>query len=182
LQSEAQGNEQAGVATQLNLIAQMRQVSRPILQQIMARMPCGHIKLHQNNGRLHFIYQGGQSYPFLADISHQAQGRWKRTNGGWTAALGLSPARDSLIATIPQILALLHLKHSYLINIQSGPWFHFPEALPLVDPKLRSKKEVRRGVKLLACPNGGRHNGDPITVVVLFPSESAWAKEPILWA
>jgi hypothetical protein len=82
------------------------------------------------------------------------------------------------------MLAFLHIRHRLADDIPSTPVFSFEK--PLIrqasDENEDLPREIRKGVKLLGAPNGFSHVGDDVTIAVLFPRDSAWAKEPFFWA
>jgi hypothetical protein len=120
---------------------------------------------------------------------------WTEIGGGWRRALHIilnddrggdtdseSAPREGLIATVPQMLALLHLRYRLVDSVPSAPVFSFA-------PPLRSGKAgpgpsgyVRRGIKLLGPPSGAPHVGNEGTIAVLFSRESRWVREQLFWA
>ncbi|KAM7185979.1 hypothetical protein V8F20_011570 [Naviculisporaceae sp. PSN 640] len=85
---------------------------------------------------------------------------------------------EGLIATIPQMLALLHLRYRAVDTISSTSVFTFSQ--PLRCDAMSAY--VRRGVRLLGPPVGATHVGSTGTVAVLFSKESQWVREQLFWA
>ncbi|KAK4038458.1 hypothetical protein C8A01DRAFT_37583 [Parachaetomium inaequale] len=129
--------------------------------------------------------------------AEEGKEEWTDIGGGWRRALHiilnddhdgdseleLSTPREGLIATVPQMLALLHLRYRLVDAVPSAPIFSFA-------PPLRCGKAgaadpsgyVRRGIKLLGPPSGAPHVGNAGTIAVLFSRESRWVREQLFWA
>jgi hypothetical protein len=85
------------------------------------------------------------------------------------------------------MIALLNLKGSFLHNFKSSPVQFFHEALESIPhsndkDQLHPGWKIARGVKMLNTPGRHGHFGSKATVVVIFPEDSSWASEEILWA
>ncbi|KAK4113426.1 hypothetical protein N656DRAFT_797300 [Canariomyces notabilis] len=114
---------------------------------------------------------------------------WTSIGRGWRKALhitlhddldcDLSP-REGLVATVPQMLALLHLSCRAVDFVPSTPIFSFEPPLSGKVDGLASK--IRRGIKLLGPPSGAPHVGNSVTIAVLFSRESRWVTEQLFWA
>jgi hypothetical protein len=150
------------------------------------------IELVRKQHKTRLIRAGHQSAPLLAQVeTHVPQApdvKWSTLGQAWRDALRTveSSLHEGLVATIPQMISLLHLNGSGLHAMTSTPIHEF--STPLVynqpadlPPSSLSDLEVTRGVKLLEGPRCDAHYGTRIKVVVLFPRESAWANEKILW-
>ncbi|KAK4212665.1 hypothetical protein QBC37DRAFT_424576 [Rhypophila decipiens] len=97
--------------------------------------------------------------------------------------------REGLVATIPQMLALLHFRYRTVDCVPSSQVFAFSS--PLECNKLGESGPtggsggtwyVRRGLKLFGPPIGATHVGSTGTVAVLFSRESRWVREQLFWA
>ena len=121
---------------------------------------------------------------------------WADVGSGWRRALHIllhhddgstsSPTtpREGLIATVPQMLALLHLRYRAVDCVPSTPIFNFASPLRNRDGKADAglSGHVRRGMKLLGPPSGTNHIGNTSIIAVLFSRESRWAREQFFWA
>jgi len=102
--------------------------------------------------------------------------------------LRITPNNDSsfqegLLATVPQMMAYLHLRHGLVNSVLSSPVAEFE--LPLTSLGLNDKDGatvIRRGTKLLGPPEGFSHVGRNVKIAVLFPRDSEWTKEQLFWA
>ncbi|KAK4112793.1 hypothetical protein N656DRAFT_752871 [Canariomyces notabilis] len=80
---------------------------------------------------------------------------------------------DGVVATIPQFLALLHASRSIVEVASAGA---------ISDDKVETEDCERfRAVVLRDWPEGKRHTGREVHVVVLVPAAAKWADEPIFW-
>jgi hypothetical protein len=80
---------------------------------------------------------------------------------------------DGVVATIPQFLALLHASRSIVEVASAGA---------ISDDKVETEDWERfRAVVLRDWPEGKRHTGREVHVVVLVPAAAKWADEPIFW-
>ena len=148
------------------------------------------IKIASKDGEIIFLDHGGQGYPCLmsAQTVTMAGGGKSTTpwcmGDGWRKALGIQhnpeKEKDGLVATIPQMIALLHLMGSALSDLHSTQAFSFSSPVNSTSPK--SRYNISRAIKITSGPNGYGHPGRKVTVKVLFPNDSEWAKEKILWA
>ncbi|KAK1755498.1 hypothetical protein QBC47DRAFT_380530 [Echria macrotheca] len=119
---------------------------------------------------------------------------WTDIGSGWRRALHIlpdhdddsttsSPApREGLIATVPQMLALLHLRYRVVDCVPSTPIFSFASPLRSGKADAGLSGHVRRGMKLLGPPSGTTHVGNTSTIAVMFSRESRWVKEQFFWA
>ncbi|KAK4213433.1 hypothetical protein QBC37DRAFT_344157, partial [Rhypophila decipiens] len=81
-------------------------------------------------------------------------------------------ADTGIVATVPQLMALLHANRSML------------EVASAVDGTETVKTDggaVRRCIRMTEKPMGKRHAGRDVHVVVLMPNASPWADERIVW-
>jgi hypothetical protein len=83
------------------------------------------------------------------------------------------PDADGVVATIPQLLALLHASRSIVEKATSTP-----AASQTVETE---NGERLRAVSLADVPKGTRHRGREVHVVVLVPDGAKWAEERIFW-
>ncbi|KAH7142002.1 hypothetical protein EDB81DRAFT_654148 [Dactylonectria macrodidyma] len=119
--------------------------------------------------------------PRIVKIINQER-HWKGCGSGWRQAFKIPQlsneysSGEGLVATIPQIVGLLHLQHSTLTDLQSSPALTFDTPLNI------GNGQLCRGVMLSGRPQGYPHVGANTKIAVLFPSDSAWVKEQFLWA
>ncbi|KAM7213031.1 hypothetical protein V8F06_011585 [Rhypophila decipiens] len=151
---------------------------------------------------------GGEGAKKRGGQESRLEGEWAGTGNGWRKALHIlldhpdnqdrggehdaeeeDCPREGLIATIPQMLALLHLRYRTVDCVPSSQVFGFSS--PLECNKLgesglnggsRGTWYVRRGLKLFGPPIGASHVGSTGTVAVLFSRESRWVREQLFWA
>ncbi|KFZ25363.1 hypothetical protein V502_00159 [Pseudogymnoascus sp. VKM F-4520 (FW-2644)] len=182
-------------AALMDVLAYAKQVPRPILRRLRMN---GRIELVQKKGKIRCLYDGGQFQPSPVRVSTQLTNKknkkvlspWENIGDGWRSALGIAIGEnddDALVATIPQMMALLHLKGSALHNFESTPIEEFETPLLSVhydedDAKSNPEWNIKRGLKIIKGPDRDGHNADRAKVVVLFPQDSLWAKELLLWA
>ena len=119
---------------------------------------------------------------------------WQELGEAWRTALGIAYDKedDGLVATIPQMMTLLHLKgyglhklHStpvqeFKASLQSAPYDTSPDAAPC--EQANPDWKIRRGIQITSGPGRYGHAGRRVKVITLFPEDSAWAKEMLLWA
>ena len=147
-------------------------------------------------GKIRSLYDGGQFQPSPVRIFTRSTNKknkknlspWENIGDGWRSALGIAIGDnddDALAATIPQMMALLHLKGSGLYNLKSTPIEEFETPLLSVpynedDSKSNPDWTIERGLKIINGPDRDGHDADRFKVVVLFPSDSLRAKEQLL--
>ncbi|KAK3339670.1 hypothetical protein B0T25DRAFT_560371 [Lasiosphaeria hispida] len=120
---------------------------------------------------------------------------WTNIGSGWRQALHIpldhddddstsspSTPMEGLIATVPQMLALLHLRYRLVDCVPSTPIFSFECPLRCNQADARLSGYIRRGMKLLGPPSGATHVGNSSTIAVLFSRESRWVREQLFWA
>jgi hypothetical protein len=94
-------------------------------------------------------------------------------DGAGTDTHCIAPDADGVVATIPQLLALLHASRSIVEKASSTP-----AASQTVETE---NGERLRAVSLADAPKGTRHRGRDVHVVVLVPDGAKWAEERIFW-
>lgn len=86
------------------------------------------------------------------------------------------PSINFVMATIPQMLAWLHVKASYLTNIEiDGIDFQ-----PRRDGKTK-RQSFRRIVRWRNAPATMEHEGKNPQIVLLHPESGAWVTKPVYW-
>lgn len=178
-------------------LAMMNDVPRQILRTMQKGVPSV-IKLVQRGDKIRCLKTGAQDYAAPARVTTVGTTNKGKSfmmpwniGDGWRRALGIqhdhAKERDGIVTTIPQMMALLHLKGSGLHNLDSSPMEPFSEALVAIphendENQLTPDWKIGRGLKILNGPERGGHFGNKVTVVVIFPEDSPWAGEKVLWA
>jgi hypothetical protein len=128
--------------------------------------------------------------PCLAVVHGEGEEGWMNIGGGWRKALlillrddhaeSVASPREGLVATIPQMLAFLHLRYRLIDHVSSTPIFGFQP--PLAGKSGGLFGDMRRGIKLLGQPSGVAYMGDDVTIAILYSRESRRVREQLLWA
>ncbi|EEU47026.1 uncharacterized protein NECHADRAFT_78032 [Fusarium vanettenii 77-13-4] len=119
--------------------------------------------------------------PQIIKVSNQAT-PWSSSGGGRRQALRVPEqtteysSGEGLIATIPQMIGLLHLQYQTLTRLVSSQAFVFEKPID------SSGGLLRRGILLKGRPEGLSHIGQNTRIAVLFPMDSAWVREQFFWA
>ena len=141
-------------------------------------------ELRRQGTKLRCLNTGELPPPRIVNVSMQDDQPWKQSGSAWRRALNIPEGSemqslftrgDGLVTTVPQMVALLHLRQMAAMNIKSSP------ALQLGMP-MDIGKQVRRGVRLDGTPGGISFVGVNPTIAVLFPKHAAWARELLFWA
>jgi len=172
--------------TRLDLAAYIRDVPREICRILRDDVKPNRYELGRKGQELRCKIGGGLPCPRPAAVSGKKL--WTNIGGGWRHALRITPNNDSsfqegLLATVPQMMAYLHLRHGLVNSVLSSPVAEFE--LPLTSLGLNDKDGatvIRRGTKLLGPPEGFSHVGRNVKIAVLFPRDSEWTKEQLFWA
>jgi hypothetical protein len=185
------------MAQQVQPRATMTNVPKALLRSM--RKDVNRIEMVQKGSTIRFLDNGSQFSPSPVKVSTRKANKkrverlngWQNVGDGWRSALGVlhEDEADGLVATIPQMLALLHLKGYGLHNLKSSPPFRFANPLTSVRAErdedgrgLVHDWKIERGVKILEGPERNGHQGSRAKVVVLFPSDGKWPTENIFWA
>ncbi|KAK5657323.1 hypothetical protein OQA88_3387 [Cercophora sp. LCS_1] len=181
---EALFDEHHTLAT-LNLVARVKDMPKKICQILCKEGKPSRYELKRSGGKVICRVDGGLPQPRPAAVSGEQE--WRNIGGGWRRALHLilhddsmSSPKEGLVATVPQMLALLHLRLRLIDCVPSTPIFSFEP--PLSGNTGDSNVSVRRGIKLLGPPSGASHVVHAGTITVLFSGESSWAREELFWA
>ncbi|KAM7203558.1 hypothetical protein V8F33_002178 [Rhypophila sp. PSN 637] len=200
-------------ATKLDLEARFHDVPGAICRMLATEGDPNRFELRRNGKKLSVKARGTVAplRPGVVSVVGESakkrlEGEWAGIGSGWRKALhilldhpdqdrsGENDAeeqdypREGLIATIPQMLALLHLRYRTVDCVPSSQVFAF--SLPLECSKLGESGPaggsggtwyVRRGLKLFGPPIGATHVGSTGTVAVLFSRESRWVREQLFW-
>jgi hypothetical protein len=193
--SFAKGSSTDRVVTRLDLEARFQDMPKEICRILAKEGNPNRFELKRAGKTLTCRARG--NVPPLRPAVVVAQGRnnqWTNIGSGWRRALhillnhegddqsyGSSPD-EGLIATVPQMLALLHLRHRVVDCVPSAPILHFASPLRSIKAEVGRSGYVRRGIKLLGPPSGATHVGNSGTIAVLFSRESHWAREQLFWA
>jgi hypothetical protein len=189
------------LAGQMELLAYADRVPIGILKDLRIQ---NRIEYVQKDGKVRCIREGGQYMPSLVRVTTRTVNRrgkesvkhWEELGQAWRTALGIAFDKDNdddgLVATIPQMMTLLHLKGYGLHNLGSTPVQDFKEPLksvPYDDTRdaapcesANPNWEIKRGIQITRGPERYGHPGRRLKVVTIFPGDSAWAKEMLLWA
>lgn len=192
---------QDALAGQMVQLAHADRVPKQILKDLRTK---SRIEYVQKDGKIQCIGQGGQHMPSLARVTTRTVNRrgnenavlWEDLGENWRAALGVASVKNEddngLIATIPQMMTLLHLKGYGLHKLCSTPVQEFKEPLKSVPyddgPRVlpceiaNPKWEIKRGITIAKGHERCGHPGRRVKVITMFPQDSAWAKEMLLWA
>ncbi|KAJ9120723.1 hypothetical protein QFC22_002654 [Naganishia vaughanmartiniae] len=178
--------EESDVAISVDLVGVMQKVPKAILKSMRVHHA---IRLFSKNRSLEFgpdnRPDGSPRLPCFMEIGTRTSETAWRTGDGWRRALGVghdaATQFNGLVATIPQMIALMHSKSSNLHSVLSTPPY---DIAPSEQGQLESPSglKVFRTVKIRAKPQGEVHSGNEVTVKAFYPSDSNWAKETILWA
>ncbi|KAK3387581.1 hypothetical protein B0H63DRAFT_559071 [Podospora didyma] len=87
---------------------------------------------------------------------------------------------EALVATVPQMLAYLHLRYRLIDYVPLTPIFSFEPPLSSRSTKDEGLASIRRGIKLLRPPKGVSHVGNAVTTAVLFSRESHWGSGTVV--
>lgn len=188
----------SGLVTALTLKARFKDMPREICRILRRGVKPNRYELRRSGRALSCRERGGEGVlpPCLAVVRRDGEAQdgegveegWASIGGGWRRALrivlgegdaGTGP-REGLVATVPQMLAFLHLTHRVVDYVPSTPVFSFEP--PLTGMADDGACRVRRGTKLLGQPGGAVHVGESVTISVLFSRESRWVREQLLWA
>ncbi|KAH7159321.1 hypothetical protein DER46DRAFT_611516 [Fusarium sp. MPI-SDFR-AT-0072] len=141
------------------------------------------LELRFRNGAMDWNkrYLSKNDGPFLCPVPNKNRNRNVRCPAIGTtlkSALKQDPlctAWESFLATIPQMVAALHLRTSLLQNIEST------QVQKLVYRDQDIKPMPERGVTLLRGPSASGHHGHNVRIAVLSPKVGEWAKEKLAW-
>ncbi|KAK0755153.1 hypothetical protein B0T18DRAFT_425429 [Schizothecium vesticola] len=191
------GGPDGGLVTALTLEARFKDMPREICRILRRGVKPNRYELRRSGRALSCRERGGEGVlpPCLAVVRRDGEAKdggleegWVSIGGGWRRALrivlgegdaGTGP-REGLVATVPQMLAFLHLTHRVVDYVPSTPVFSFDP--PLMGMADDGACRVRRGTKLLGQPGGAVHVGESVTISVLFSRDSRWVREQLLWA
>jgi hypothetical protein len=176
------------LTTRLDLVAYIRDVPREICRILRDDVKPNRYELSRKGQELRCKIGGGLPCPRPAVVSGEKL--WTNVGGGWRHALRITSNNDNsfqegLLATVPQMMAYLHLRHGLVNSVLSSPVAEFE--LPLTSPGLNKNDKdgatvIRRGTKLLGPPEGFSHVGRNVRIAVLFPRDSEWTREQLFWA
>jgi len=176
-------------ASSLQMITGMTEVPRSVLRTLRSQVAPNRIDLRFRSPRPNPSCRnnGQQTLPWLTLVKTRPGIPWQSSGWGWRRALGLIDGEprdklEGLTATIPQMMAFLHLKMRFMTKLQSSKIITFYDPLILDASPPSNVVNVKRGVKLLGAPEGNAHIGGDVRVVVFFPRDSAWATENLFWA
>lgn len=179
-----------GLADNIAPVAAAKSVPKTILRSLKQQQR--KIELLQKPNKIRYFSAGKQLAPLLVRVeTHSAQGHnaeWLGLGQSWRRALGVAgnASHEGLLATIPQMMALLHLSGSGLYAMASTPVQEFGGPLECHEPNVSTPScssgiKVKRGVKITKGPQGEAHPLDRVKVAVMFPRECEWAHERLLW-
>jgi len=192
-------NSGTGEIIRLDRVAMMLDVPAEICKTLLKEEGLSKHELRRRRGaRLRCLNAGELPRPRIVNVSTARDQAWRLTGSAWRRALNIpipgggdGPAAgaaeavaaptsytpgDGLVTTIPQMVALLHLRQMAAMNIKSSPALRFGKPIDIGD------QVTRRGVKLDGTPGGISFVGTNPTIAVLFPKHAAWARELIFWA
>jgi hypothetical protein len=174
----------------------MRNVPKAILRQ-MKSPSC--VKLVKDaEGKIRCLSKGGEYSPYIAKVETSLTANtpsgvrttttpWA-AGAAWRGALGIACGPDdseALIATIPQMLAFVHLTGSE-VNLTSTPpivigsepleW-ESDDRYPSPDYQVKRAVSISPVDEIDIIP----HTSAKTRITVFFPRDAEWAKENILW-
>jgi hypothetical protein len=167
--------------TTLDRIAMISDVPRKICEILQDEIKPNRYVVGRTKRKVKCFDSGEMPPPQIIKVSNQAT-PWSSSGGGWRQALRVPEqtteysSGEGLIATIPQMIGLLHLQHQTLTRLASSQAFVFEKPIDA------SGGLLRRGILLKGRPEGLSHIGQNTRIAVLFPMDSAWAREQFFWA
>ncbi|UPK91086.1 hypothetical protein LCI18_002021 [Fusarium solani-melongenae] len=167
--------------TTLDRIAMISDVPRKICEILQDEIKPNRYVVGRTKRKVKCFDSGEMRPPQIIKVSNQAT-PWSSSGGGWRQALRVPEqtteysSGEGLIATIPQMIGLLHLQHQTLTRLASSQAFIFEKPIDT------SGGLLRRGILLKGRPEGLSHIGQNTRIAVLFPMDSAWAREQFFWA
>ncbi|WAO86962.1 Hypothetical protein NCS54_00425400 [Fusarium falciforme] len=167
--------------TTLDRIAMISDVPRKICDILQDEIKPNRYVVGRAKRKVKCFDRGEMPPPQIMKISNQAT-PWSSSGGGWRQALRVPEqtteysSGEGLIATIPQMIGLLHLQHQTLTKLASSQAFVFEKPIDA------SGGPLRRGILLKGRPEGLSHIGQNTRIAVLFPMDSTWAREQFFWA
>ncbi|KAI8683180.1 hypothetical protein LRP88_04846 [Fusarium phalaenopsidis] len=162
--------------TTLDRIAMISDVPRKICDILQDEIKPNRYVVGRTKSKVKCFDNGEMPPPQIIKVSNQAT-LWSSSGGGWRQALRVPEqtteysSGEGLIATIPQMIGLLHLQHQTLTKLASSQAFVFEKPIDA------SGSLLRRGILLKGRPEGLSHIGQNTRIAVLFPMDSAWAGE-----
>ncbi|KAH8900607.1 hypothetical protein GQ53DRAFT_740608 [Thozetella sp. PMI_491] len=165
----------------LDRVAMMTDVPKQICRMLRQEAGPSKYELSRAGSKLKCLTSGGLPRPCIARVSTQA-GPWPTTGRGWRSALQIPlynpryTTGEGLIATVPQMMAFLHLRFLSATDVWSS------QALAFEGPLAIGGSSIRRGVRLAGSPRGFPHVGKHTKIAVLFPADGTWAQEQFFWA
>ncbi|KAJ3533045.1 hypothetical protein NM208_g8160 [Fusarium decemcellulare] len=166
---------------QLGRVAMIPGVPRKICSILRDEIKPNRYVVGRSNRKLKCFDCGDLPRPQIVKVTNKRY-PWKGSGGGWRKALSVPELFDEyssgqgLIATIPQMIGLLHLQHITLTRLQSSPAHVFETPISI------SGKNLFRGVFLNEIPKGLAHIGGNTRIAILYPRDSAWVREQFFWA
>ena len=88
--------------------------------------------------------------------------------------------REALVASIPQMLALLHI-NGFNLHGMKAKLFKLKDPLRALQGRTVSNRPVQQVVYITEPPKCSGHPPGRVRVRVLYPIDSEWAKEGLLW-
>ncbi|RSM19194.1 hypothetical protein CDV31_001870 [Fusarium ambrosium] len=165
----------------LDRIAMISDVPRKICDILQDEIKPNRYVVGRTKRKVKCFDSGEMPPPQIIKVSNQAT-PWSSSGGGWRQALRVPEqtteysSGEGLMATIPQMIGLLHLQHQTLTKLASSQAFVFEKPIDA------SGGLLRRGILLKGRPEGLSHIGQNTRIAVLFPMDSAWAREQFFWA
>jgi len=144
------------------------------------------IELLRSHDGIEYLLDGDQCAPAFARIeTRRAQEQhveWRDLGKAWRKSLNI-PGSDScegLVATLPQMMALLHLDGSAIHSMTSSSVQEMATPLESL-PTSGSDLKICRAIELTTRPSYDAHFGDSVNIIVVFPEDCQWADERLLW-
>lgn len=178
-----------GLASSITPVVAAKSVPKTILRSL--RNQPRKIELLRKPDKIRYFCTGRQPAPLLARVEtrrpQEPNVEWHGLGQAWRRALKTpkNSSYEGLVATIPQMMAFLHLTASGLHAMASTPVQEF--SVPLTchtseeSTQLHLGLKVKRGVRITEGPRGEAHPLNRVKVAVMFPQDCQWAHERILW-
>jgi hypothetical protein len=172
-------------ATKIEPIAAMEHVPKRILMKMESSLSNSQkTVLRSNQNSAEWMSNPGKEYPASAVLQEPGKERPTGFGEALGTAIGADPdfkKADGIIATIPQALALLHMKSSILRSIETSEVRLTRDPYKTKGYSTFASGPVWRGVRLVRGPELTGHESKDPRIVVLCSNTGFWFREKIFW-